>query len=409
MPMGKPNTDFDVIVVGAGPAGANCARELSKFGDKVLLVEKSQEIGTPNFSSAGMPNYVLEEFSLPKSVVGDYWDKLQIITAHNEFTWHYGKKRGHVLKFNELKRFLVNDAVSSGCRLLIGTSVTKPIFKNKKAVGIEFTGLEKGKAWAKIIVDASGAPGILASKIGLRKETLTAPTTGLEYIFSGVKFPKEHTLTFFLDTKIAPHGYAWIFPQGKNQAKVGIGIYDTPRFAKKPLGDLLKELIEMIPWLKNAQPVELHGSTLYINCQLNDFVKENVIAIGDAAVQINPLGAEGIRHALRSSRFAAKRIHEALTKENISVLKQYNKDWRDYIGRKWQIANFLSQIVYHKFTDEMFDKVLESAKKLEAEDVYELLFEYNFRKIFKAVRPSIKLVKFSQKLFGTNILGLLKN
>ncbi len=50
---------FDVIIAGAGPAGANLARELSKKKYKVLLIEKSKEIGQPNFSSAATPDYTI--------------------------------------------------------------------------------------------------------------------------------------------------------------------------------------------------------------------------------------------------------------------------------------------------------------------------------------------------------------
>lgn len=405
--MKNPRSDFDVIVVGAGPAGANCARELAKFGHKVLLIEKSQKIGEPNFSSAGMPAYVLDEFSLPKSVVGDFWDKLQLVTLHNEFTWEFGGRQGYVLKFNELKKFLVNDAISAGCKIMIQTSVTKPIIKNGTAIGVEFAGLERGELKAKVIVDASGAQGVVASKIGLRSQIPCPPTVGLEYIFSGVKFPQKNTLIFYLSQTIAPHGYNWIFPMGNGQVKVGIGAYNMNKFIKVSLINLLKKFIAHVPWLSDAQPLELHGSTLFINGGIGNFVKNNVVVIGDAGLQINPLGAEGVRHALRSSRLAAERIHEALTKEDDSILKKYEDDWKSYVGRKWEISNFLAQVVYHKFTDEMYDKALSVIKNLKAEDMYDLLFEYRFEKAIKLAKPSLSFLKLSQKLFGTNIWNLL--
>lgn len=210
---------FDVIIAGAGPAGANLARELSKKKYKVLLIEKSKEIGQPNFSSAGTPDYTVREFALPKSIIAASWNKLEIATPDKSHIWRYKKTRGYVLKFNDLKRFLAEDAAKNGAKVLIGTAVTKPLVENKKITGVEFAGIEKGEARAKIIVDATGPVGTIARAAGLRNATLCPPSVALEFIMTEVKLPKPNTLSFFFGKSYAPNGYAWIFPMGDTQAK----------------------------------------------------------------------------------------------------------------------------------------------------------------------------------------------
>ena len=59
---------YDVIVVGGGPAGGQAARNLAKRGHKVLLVERYQDFGHNDFSSAGMTLEPLKEFDLPDTV-----------------------------------------------------------------------------------------------------------------------------------------------------------------------------------------------------------------------------------------------------------------------------------------------------------------------------------------------------
>jgi len=65
-------TIYDVVIVGAGPAGGQAARNLSKKGHKVLLVEKYKDFGENDFSSAVMTLEPLKEFDLPNTIIGSY-------------------------------------------------------------------------------------------------------------------------------------------------------------------------------------------------------------------------------------------------------------------------------------------------------------------------------------------------
>ncbi len=374
---------YDIIVAGAGPAGASCARILSKSGFKVLLIERSQEIGAPNFSSAGMPDYVISEFDLPKSTIATYWDKFEIITKNESSLWHYPKTRGYVLKFNELKKFLVQDAVQNGCEVLIGTNVTGSKQKNS-FVDVEFSGIHRGKAKAKLVVDATGPCGTLATQANLRKSTPCSPSSGLEYIMSNVKFKNKNNLAFYLGAEFAPFGYGWIFPMGSNTAKVGVAVYETTKHKSLPLLELLNKFVQKVDILKNAQPVELHGGTLFVNGGITKLVQGKLLVIGDAAVNVNPLGAEGIRHHLYASKFASSAIKNALHKNNMIYLKNYEKDWKKY-ARRWKASLFLTKAVYAKSNDKIFDKGLGLIKNLSADDIFDLFFEYKFQKLLKIV------------------------
>lgn len=377
-------SEFDVIVVGAGPAGASCARELVKKGHKVLLIEKSKEIGEPNFSSVGTPNYILEEFGLPQSVVGDYWDKFQAVLPSSEHIWEYGYPRGYVLKFNELKKFLVDDAAEHGGIDYIGTAVTEPLIENSKVVGVKFTGIEKGEARGKVVVDASGPHAVIASKVGLRPAVLPNLGVGLEYILTNVHFPKEHVLAFYIGQKWMPHGYAWIFPMGGDKAKVGLcGMTHAKQNTHEALIDILKDFMNKIPWLAGAEPLELHGSSIYLTGGINRHVSENVIVVGDAASQINPFGGEGVRHALRSGRMAAERIDEVLKTADMAKLLNYEEAWKHYIGKKWKLSYLFAQLVYIKLNDDQLDQMMSLWQELTSEELFDVVFEYKFENLLR--------------------------
>lgn len=398
---------FDVIIAGAGPAGASCARNLAKAGYKVLLIERSQEIGAPNFSSAGVPNYVMEKFHLPKKLVGTYWDKFEIVTKSKNHIWRYPKTRGFVLKFNELKKFLVEEAVAHGCEVLIGTAATKLSFE-KNLARVTYSGITNGEALAKIVIDATGPAGTFATQYKLRSATPTPPTSGLEYIMSNVKFKNKNNLAFYIGPEFAPHGYAWIFPMGPDTAKVGLAVYETTKNKTVPIKDLLEQFIAKIGILKNAQPMELHGGTLFINGGLKKLIHKNLVIVGDSALNVNPLGAEGIRHHLYAAKFASMAAAKAIAKNNLKYLKDYERDWQKYAGKRWKISNFLTKMVYVIKSDIIFDKGLELAQNLSPAEIFDVLFEYNFKPVRKALKGNIKKELFALALKNKFSLVSLK-
>ena len=86
--------EFDVVVIGAGPAGGQTARSLAKKGVKVLLVEKYKDFSLNNFSSAGMTLEPLKEFNIPESVVAAYWNNIVIQCTKKSYVWSSNSKFG---------------------------------------------------------------------------------------------------------------------------------------------------------------------------------------------------------------------------------------------------------------------------------------------------------------------------
>ncbi len=378
--------EYDVAIVGGGPAGSWLARELAQEKRSVILFERSTIPGEPNFSSAGSPYHTIKCFNLPAKSIAANWNNIKIIGPTQSHTWHFKEKMGVVFDFRELKKTLLEEARAAGADIRLGTAV-QGIKKQENKTFILARNLAQEYA-AKIIVDASGPSGVIATAAGMRRKP-HAPSTGVEVIIKAESAPPEefNTLTFFYGTKWAPHGYAWIFPMQKPFLKMGVGIYFQTRYPEQPnIDHTLMTLMENLPWAKDAEIIEKHGSTLYWG-NIRERVKDNLIVIGDAADTINPLGGEGIRHALQSAVFANEVILEALESGDNSRLLRYHRLWKKYAGWRWKSCEKIADKVYPNFTDDRWDKLTNFLTGLTPLQVFGILFEYRLPRIWPFLLP----------------------
>lgn len=111
---------FDVVIIGAGPAGSYGAFLLAQQGFQVLLVEQHSNFQKNNFSSAATPLETLEQFHLPPSVVAAYWDKLTIISTNVTQQWEAEKPLGAVFDFAKLRTYLAEQVEKAGGTIWLG-------------------------------------------------------------------------------------------------------------------------------------------------------------------------------------------------------------------------------------------------------------------------------------------------
>lgn len=191
--------EYDVIVVGAGPAGGNCARNLAKLDCNVLLIENSKIIGIPNFSTAGTPNETMKVFNLPKKVTDSPWNSILLASKNERAEFVYKKRMGYVLNYKLLKQFLAKDAKKNGAQIITGAHVNDAIVENGFVRGVFFTqDGEIRKALAKVVVDASGGRSVLSQKLGLMKIDKKYLGIGVEYHMKNINFERRGRMEFYL-------------------------------------------------------------------------------------------------------------------------------------------------------------------------------------------------------------------
>ena len=217
---------YDVIIAGAGPAGAQCARDLAQRGYEVVVLEAEKEDGFPqqsNKSTAGTFPTMMASFGIPDEVVMNFTDNV-VLESPNEYLAQ--SQPGAVLEFADFKRFLVADSRDKGAEYWFGSRVSKPIMENNEIVGVRHTGNQE--VYGDIIIDATGPSAPLAKHLGVSDLKRKNQAIGIEFEMEGIDIDPEgyadltDGMMLRLDHDLAPGGYSWIFHTGEDTAKVGI-------------------------------------------------------------------------------------------------------------------------------------------------------------------------------------------
>lgn len=369
---------FDVVVAGNGPAGAQAARELAGRGLTVALVTRETTIGLPVTSTAGTISEVLSEFGLPREVVQRDLNGLRLFGPTQRLEIWYEDTMGHVLDFRRLKEFLFREAVSAGAVPFTGTTVREPVLMDGRVVGVRCRSRGDGaelELQARVVVDATGPAGVLASRLGLRERRPGLLGSGVEYVMTGLPLDQQgRWFDIFVGRGVVPGGYAWISPVGSETAKVGacriLAYADRTRSLEHHLGRFIARERQLVP----GPALETHGGFAYVTGGIRRHIADSFLAVGDAANQINPLFGEGIRHCLWSGRFAAETIREALARGDTSAgaLAAYERRWRGYRDYQWPRAALLHRLLY-RATDAQLDFTVRTFQRADLDAITRML------------------------------------
>lgn len=355
--------EYDVVVIGGGPAGGQVARNLSKKGHKVALVDRNKTFFDNNFSSAGMTLAPLSEFNLPESIIGSYWKDITIQCTEKAYDWLGDGNKGVVLDFGKLREFLGEETLKNNGEVYLGHKyIKKEVTENGVFIDLLDNNTSKTKTLkTKLLVDATGPlrKVMYDSKEAQPKMDLGSGTEYLIEIDQETYDKFKEKLVFFLGHKWAIKGYSWIFPMENKILKVGAGKThlksnnqeNTDKTTKKITEQIIEEYIQP----KEYRLVDVHGGIIRYSVGLKDiFYKNKVFAVGDAVSAINPRGGEGIRYAMQSADLACKYIDEYLVKGTTNF-DDYRKKWRGRKLFKWKLSEISSRRMYSKYSDKQVE------------------------------------------------------
>ena len=315
---------FDVVIIGAGLAGLQCAKLLSSRGAKILLVDRKEDLTKGIHTTGIFVRKTFEDFEFPPATLGKpvrqvtlYSPKLKSINLTSD------KDEFRVGKMGKLYESFLKDCLENGVEFSNATRyVSAEISEQKTETVLK---LEKnGEAFevkTKVLVGADGANSRVAKDLKLdeNREWIV----GYEEVFHVDSLAKEPRLDCFLDAELAPGYLAWIADDGE-EIHIGVGGYAAgfnPREALK----IFKAKIEgKIIDLKTAEIAETRGGRIPVGGVLRRIANENGLLIGDAAGAVSPLTAGGLDPCLRLSAMAADVILERLQTDNPQVLLNYS-------------------------------------------------------------------------------------
>ncbi len=358
---------YDVIVVGAGPAGIPAAINAAKYGAETLLLEKNEVImakkpcgeatslGTFKDMGIDPKPYIILHKVIPRVFApnGKYID------VSNAPTFSINK----TMYLQELALKAAEEGAEIHVREKVEAVIRKEDMFHVKTTNTTYT--------AKVVIGADGYNSIVAKSLGIREKSEPIPT--LVYLMVNVKLEDSESARFYLGTEVAPKGYAWIFPKGEKVAEVGIGVRGG--MAKKYLDAFVKAHEDE---LGGAQIIDYRGAPVPIGGLISKNYGDGFILIGDAAGTVIPLTGAGIHSSgvagLAAGKVAAQAVSEGDWSEK--AMARWVDEYRDWIDK----INFSLKVM--RFLEKLNDKELNQlADVLKPDDIVRLANGENVRSV----------------------------
>jgi len=309
----------DALVVGAGLAGLECARGLSRMGLRVILADRRKRVDRGVRTTGIFVRRTLEDFALPETCLGPPVRRI-VLYAPSLRALEVESKR------DEFRVGLMAEIYTRHLERCLRTGVAwrpgaaylgSQIIRGGTIAAFERDG-RREEVSARFLVGADGAASSVARDLGL--DTNSRFLTGLEEVYQSrsVGAPTFHC---FLNPRVAPGYIAWMVDDGQSVhlGTGGVSGRFEPHRALRAFKAGLPEHLR-----PTGHPMERRGGRIPAGGILNRIACPRGLLVGDAAGAVSPLTAGGLDAALRLSAYAAMRVRECLATGDSSALLPYS-------------------------------------------------------------------------------------
>lgn len=329
---------FDVIVVGAGPAGTSCALVCAQHGLNVLLIERGEYPGSKNVMGGVLYRKQMEELipefwkeaPLERPVIEQrFWmmDKESVVQfGYKGLEWGVEPYNNFTVLRAQFDQWFAKKAVEAGALLINETVVTECIVENGKVIGVK-TDRPNGEVYADVVVLADGVNSLLSKQLGFHKEF--RPDEVALTVMEVINLPKEKindrfnlednqgcTIEIFGDSTKGNLGTAFLYTN-KESLNIGVGttLSSMIKSKMKPydLLDYLKTHPMVKPMLAGGESAEYLAHLIPEGGyrSVPKVAGNGVVVVGDAAQLVNAIHREGSNMAMHSGLLAAETVIEA--------------------------------------------------------------------------------------------------
>ncbi|MEK6333554.1 MAG: NAD(P)/FAD-dependent oxidoreductase [Acidobacteriota bacterium] len=325
---------YDVVVVGAGLAGLQCARLLGERGFSVLLADRKASLDQSIHTTGIFVRRTLEDFALPEDCLGPpvrhvtlyspARHPLELSSPHDEF---------RVGRMADLYQRFLNKCINAGVEWLprVQYAGFSPL---KNDLVVRFDGPSFSR-WVqtRFLVGADGANSRVSRDLGL--DANTEWIVGVEEVLTGVPLEGPPRFHCFLDPLLAPGYLAWVVHDGR-EVHLGVGGYPARFEPLRALKEFRASLTGVVD-LREAQLRERRGGRIPVGGVLRRIANSQGLLVGDAAGAVSPLTAGGLDPCMRLSTFAAAAIESYLESRDVKALDAYSGELfrARFVSRLW--------------------------------------------------------------------------
>lgn len=342
--------EYDVIIIGAGPAGGSAALHSAQQGLKVLVLEEHSSIGEPVHCGECLSELAEERmgWEIPESVISERVKGIRVIFpdgSSNTLT-----EKGFVLEKHKFEQWIMDQAKEKGTEVKLSAKATDFVRENGKWIVKCADGSEYK---CEVLIDASGSIALLSHKLGLNKRFEVV--IGFQYELLDI--PREGWIDFYLWPELAPHGYLWMIPKCDGRANVGLVTNEKLKAIK-----YTEEFLRKMGW-EGKKKVKPLGGMIPAGGPVENTYSEGLLLVGDAAGFTSPLFEGGTQLGLMSGKFAAQVAEKAVGKNDFSrdAMKEYEALWKAEFPKYSSIIEGKNSL--YNFTDQELNEISQMLPK----------------------------------------------
>jgi digeranylgeranylglycerophospholipid reductase len=357
------NAQYDVIVVGAGPAGTTAARYAAARGASVLILEKDRDVGYPVRCGEAVSHEGVVQFIEPDAKwIAATVTKFRLVAPNGKSVIPRLDGAGYVLERRLFDYELAKLAANAGAEIITKAYV-HDLLRDDTGAACGVRALIKDVSVdirARIVIAADGVESRVGKWAGIDTTThIRDMESCAQMTIAGIDVEQD-VLDFYFGDAVSPGGYLWVFPKGKNTANVGLGL-SVEEAKKKSAIRYLEEFVRVkyphaavLTHIAGGVPCAKTCSTL---------VKNNVMLVGDAGHQVNPVSGGGIISGMIGGMIAGEVAADAIAARDLAHLTDYEKRWNKRLGWRHEVFYNIKEAI-SGFTDETLNNICESALTL---------------------------------------------
>ena len=350
--------DYEVIVLGGGPVGLSVARDIALSGFSVLVLEEHPAIGEPLQCSGLVSPDVLHLAGINNDIVINQLKGSLVYSPSGTVMPLMGDKvYALAIDRSSFDYQLYMQALNAGAEVLLSTSAIGLERAGAKVI-VKTTSGDKQVLYAtKLIIGAEGVNSLVAQFIGMPPPEIKVRLFAAE---AELQNEKCELVKVFLGKSIAPGWFGWIIPLDKQNARVGVGVYDY----NSSLYCCFQLLKESYPGIfKDIKIKRLTGGIVPLGL-IQKTYGSNAMVVGDAACQIKPISGGGLYFGLLCARHCASVAINSLRQKNYSEeeLSLYQTLWESEIGSEINTGLWYRRI-FSNFPDSRIDFILRNLNR----------------------------------------------